>query len=431
MKRSVAFRIAAYNKVFPEWWHGEAVSAVIMKLKRINRIISKDIDDLEFRRVYIPKGDTFRPLGVPSGEWRVVMHMYNNFLTQFLYEEVAEYNHAYLPKRGTLTAWKAMILQVIKHKYIYEFDIKQFFPNVDIDEVTNLLQQRGVPKGITYYLENINRQAPILPEEEKLDEKVAHDRYKCHTQIRNGQYDPTSTIYEEINKLGPVAYELMKEDGYTNIFEWAQAQWAAFDNYGLGGMGNLYKGLPQGLNTSPILSILTLTTWHKELKAKGIDLLMYADDGILFSEVPFEPFAPKNQEFSKEKSGWVRKIEWITDLKFVGLKYLHQTEQLQGNTRNGSTLTFGTEQSKLFKLLRELLGDYSHEKDLENLAISKVFGLVQSNLFNGKWNELKYTMKEWAEHPSSWWGIRSQLKGSKTMSSTAAQYLGYLVKTSM
>jgi hypothetical protein len=112
-----------------------------------------------------------------------------------------------------------MILRVIKHKYIYEFDIKQFFPNVDIDEVTNLLQQRGVPKGITYYLENINRQAPILPEEEKLNEKVAHDRYKCHTQIRNGQYDPTSTIYEEINKLGPVAYELMKEDGYTNIFE--------------------------------------------------------------------------------------------------------------------------------------------------------------------------------------------------------------------
>jgi hypothetical protein len=39
-----------------------------MKLKRINKIISKNIDDLEFRRVYIPKGDTFRPLGVPSGE---------------------------------------------------------------------------------------------------------------------------------------------------------------------------------------------------------------------------------------------------------------------------------------------------------------------------------------------------------------------------
>jgi hypothetical protein len=87
-------------------------------------------------------------------------------------------------------------------------------------------------------------------------------------------------------------------------------------------MGNLYKGLPQGLNTSPILSILTLTTWNKELKAKGIDLLMYADDGILFSNEPFDPFPPRNQEFSIEKSRWVRKVEWLADLKFVGLKYL-------------------------------------------------------------------------------------------------------------
>jgi hypothetical protein len=63
----------------------------------------------------------------------------------------------------------------------------------------------------------------------------------------------------------------------------------------------LDKGLPQGAAPSTTLSLLALTPWYRELGAKGIKLLMYADDGFLYSDEPFEPFAPPGLEFAVEK----------------------------------------------------------------------------------------------------------------------------------
>jgi hypothetical protein len=61
---------------------------------------------------------------------------------------------------------------------------------------------------------------------------------------------------------------------------------------------NLKAGLPQGAAPSTILSLLALSDWYKELQDKGIKLLMYADDGILYSDEPFEIFPPKGFEFA-------------------------------------------------------------------------------------------------------------------------------------
>lgn len=112
-------------------------------------------------------------------------------------------------------------MTVLKSRYVYEFDLKQFFPSVDIDEVTNILQEKGIPKGITYYLENINRNVPELPKDEKLDEKELKDRYKVHTSIKSGTLDPTTSMFDEIRKIGnpELIQQMMKEDGEDNIFE--------------------------------------------------------------------------------------------------------------------------------------------------------------------------------------------------------------------
>lgn len=67
-------------------------------------------------------------------------------------------------------------------------------------------------------------------------------------------------------------------------------------------MGDAFKGLPQGLNTSPILSILTLEDWVQSYRAKGVKLLMYADDGIIYSDKPFEVYPPEGIEFNDSKS---------------------------------------------------------------------------------------------------------------------------------
>jgi hypothetical protein len=44
------------------------------------------------------------------------------------------------------------------------------------------------------------------------------------------------------------------------------------------------KGFPQGASISPFLSVLSLTA----LRPKFADIIMYADDGIFYSDEPFE-----------------------------------------------------------------------------------------------------------------------------------------------
>jgi retron-type reverse transcriptase len=63
----------------------------------------------------------------------------------FLENEIKKFNHAYMPRVGTSTAIKDLVLNVLDKKYIYEFDIKGFFNNVDIDVVMECLRARGMP----------------------------------------------------------------------------------------------------------------------------------------------------------------------------------------------------------------------------------------------------------------------------------------------
>lgn len=59
---------------------------------------------LIYHRVYIPKGDTYRPLGVPNLEWRIYLGMYANILRFFLRDKIPKSQHGYMTGRGVITA---------------------------------------------------------------------------------------------------------------------------------------------------------------------------------------------------------------------------------------------------------------------------------------------------------------------------------------
>lgn len=438
VKTSVSFRAAAFNRVIPQWWHEMTVSQVIILNKKIEKLIKKDNSDLEFRRVYIEKDKakkTFRPLGVPSVSWRVVMHMWNNFLTMYLRRYMEEWNHAYMPRKGSTTAWREILLKVRKARYIYEFDINQFFPNVDINLVSDLLIEKGVPKWLVYHLENINRCAPKLPEKHLLDETVAINRYKLHTEFQ-GNPDPNSVMFNEVQYV-PDIEQYMKEDGYDNVFEYLQAQWATLESYGIKGFGDMFKGLPQGLNTSPILSILTLTRWKEWLDKNHINLIMYADDGILYSDNEFDPeqLSKGWVDFNTSKSRWVKRNGiWDTDLNFLGIKYVPESNELRGKTRKGSTLKFGAEQHNLFDLIPKWFDEAYKKEKWDWLAETQLLGTIQAKLYNGSWDDLKGVEKSWRNHPLSWYSKAIgdlEAKGHPTMSSHAGIWLHMLTHAAM
>jgi hypothetical protein len=87
--------------------------------------------------------------------------MWNGFLTMFLENELKEFNHAYMPRVGTNTAIKDLVLKVLDRKFIYEFDIQGFFNNVSLIGTVKALLARGMPKKQVEDLFKIAIAAPL------------------------------------------------------------------------------------------------------------------------------------------------------------------------------------------------------------------------------------------------------------------------------
>lgn len=424
IRTSVSFRVAAYNKIAGGWWHEKALGQVWLELRRIERLLRNGSYDLKYKRVYIDKDKskgTFRPLGVPTLEWRVIMHMWNNFLTQFLRDDFQGWNHGFQPGLGTMSAWKSWILKAREAPYIYEFDLQQFFPSVKPYDVTLYLQRRGVPSYIATWLEKVNNCQPQLPKERKLDESAVEEA-TWHRRDAN-----LSNLTIRVNQPNGTI-QSYKGGDWVEKYNWLLRRHQA-------------KGLPQGLNTSPILSLTALVDWQRQLSREKIFLNMYADDGMMYSYGKFTPPQSVPQRthhimLHPDKSRWIKYDGiWQTDrVKYLGLEYLPKQDLIRGSTRKGSTLEFDSKRLELIPLLKKLTGtkfSRTPQDKLSFLAESGVFGLVQAKLYQGDWEELDHATKAWARHPLSWYQASIDAKGHPTMSSRACQYLSKIVYATM
>lgn len=74
-------------------------------IKKLKKLVRTRATDLQYKRKYIPKTETTsRPLGVPSLEWRVYLHMYNNCITMWRMVTERGNQHGYIPGKGVLSA---------------------------------------------------------------------------------------------------------------------------------------------------------------------------------------------------------------------------------------------------------------------------------------------------------------------------------------
>jgi len=423
MKHSVCFRTSAFNAVFPGWYKNLDFQRVVQINFGVEHILKNNLKEIKYFRVEIPKGKPeeiaewfknypdqvwpgkMRPLGVPTAAWRVVLHMWNGFLTLFLEEELKEFNHAYMPKVGTITAIKDFITKVRHKKFIYEFDIKGFFNNVSIFGVCQQLRDRGLPEPLNNTLFHLLKSAPAnIDWSEKSGIKTSYDADLAN---RKAYISKTGAV----NKYDT---HLFQDESQTVNPEWS---WL----YSIVNPQSM-KGLPQGAAPSTILSILALADWYKELKAKGIGLLMYADDGLLFSDEEFEPSPPQGFQFAEEKCKWARGKENSEELKFLGIKYNFESGLIKGSTRNGSTLEFGFSQLNFLELLKKITPNMYGEDLMGTLARSNIFGLALSKLYGGKFGKLEYA-EDVKYNAKSYWSRYHNLKElqeSKTLQKTAS-----------
>ncbi len=172
---------------------------------------------------------------------------------------------------------------------------------------------------------------------------------------------------------------------------WAKPAWSKYEYIHKYRLGFRSRGLAQGFALSPVLSVITLIVLE-ELESKGIKHLLYADDGLFYSEKQAD-FLSEAQEildkhgigayFNKSKSKPIKSDNiWLSKLKMVGLEYDPFTDILSAATRNGATL----------KLEIGALGLFSNEK----LKIKSIPNIIENHPSDwSKSNDRLIELYEW------------------------------------
>jgi hypothetical protein len=324
-KYSTVMLLIALQHVKPRWHREMALSDVKRTLQKVRGIALHDLQDMEYYRVWIPKTKPgeYRPLGCPTLEWRIYLHMLNQLIVYkaMLNGQIPDEQHGFVPGRGTLTAWKHILSRVIHERNIYEIDLSKFFDGVNLDMIHSELQRiTGMPQTWVSRIENLN--------------------WSC--------VQPYNTA--------PPGEESFAEDP-----EFLKRMKTMKKNPPI--------GVPQGSPMSPFAACLALKPLLDQTNRKFISpvtgygetsLVGYADDwGIygsrldpsyLYAKPTYEDYLRRSAvcDFSKfgirispAKSGWVKRDGiWLKPLKFLGLVYDGQLDKLQASTRKGATLTF-------------------------------------------------------------------------------------------
>jgi len=362
LSKSRVFRVSAWNKTYPRW-HKELGLGSILKANRdIDRLIREQSTDMDFKRVYIPKGENdYRPLGVPTLPWRVYMQMLNNFLFIYIQDNFLPSQHGFIPGRGTLTAWTE-VMKIEKFDYIFEFDLMKFFDEVSLREISKKLIEWKVPREFVWWLEKMNMSQPKLPKKRLLDEG-------------------------KISRVLTLSRSLKSVNDYIDIERNISHLWK--DRLFI---GDDEKGVPQGSNLGPLIALVAMVDFLKQKPS-----VTYADDGLFYSNEPFEVFndEKKGIYIHPEKSRWVKwDSQWQHPLKFLGL--IWDGESLKADTRKGSTL-IADDKRTAFSVLTSWYKDrkvLKYDLSWEEIFKGQFGGTLISKLYNGTWtveDVLKHT----------------------------------------
>lgn len=399
IRRSRSFFVTHLDKIEPRWHRDLPVWTIFQIWRRWKRIKLDFKGNVDFKRVYIPKyktsledwakldKKTWRPLGVPTLEWRLYLSMLNTILVIWLEPTWEKQQHGYFPQKGSLTAW-IEILKNIHKDNIYEFDLKSFFPSVQIQYVTKMLREVGTPKWWCEYIENLNKTKPKLSSKDETDETKTREAQ----DIANGKLNRSQAWYQPVREFieangEQIWKELVTEDtgGYDiyHEFEMIQLQHALFSSFKENQTfhGTLQE-LPQGGGISPILSVLVL----KPLFKANPSTIMYADDGVIFDKpVTHGPgYIEAGIEFSLEKSSWVKRDgKWLKPLKFLGLIYNGETNELSSKTRKGKQLVIALEKAIKITAIATKKNVWSDKDIWLKLFQSKLGGFILASLYSG------------------------------------------------
>jgi len=171
---------------------------------------------MNIRRIYADKvkpdgTKTYRPIGSPSYVDRMYQYLWQCILVIYLTAYIGEYQHAYRPGKGVLTAWKDLkeALKDPKWEFVYEFDLKGFFPSLNTSFFTHELHRIGVPKLVTDMFFEQALAIPELPKGDKRKLKEEDVRFKM-------ELDEVGLLHNNPGEfMKPLSEEFIMRDSVT------------------------------------------------------------------------------------------------------------------------------------------------------------------------------------------------------------------------
>jgi len=343
LMNSTSYLACAINKVAHNWHRNESLFIVDDLIKEIKWLIQTKAYAMDFHRYYLEEPKKIRPLGVPKLSWRIYLHMYNNLIVEWRAISEKGKQHAYLPGKGTITAWEAVV-NLLDRPNLVEADLKGFFNGVTHKGINSELRKMGMPEHEIKWINKLNQSVVKLPSDLKIPESVdvvhlntrLNKGYKVNswTNKQEGEVTIVTEKGKEIKVLLPslefFAKDIVDLDNVNQEFFYESKEdlnstlGLALSDYDdtLFLSKELEVGVPQGAPTS--CSFSTLALRHLEDR----NVVIYSDDFIDSpdsSNLDLNSYSSEEYgiEIKPEGTKWLKKDgKWQVDsFKFLGIRY--------------------------------------------------------------------------------------------------------------
>jgi len=391
MIRKLRFAISSYSPEKFLYLHG-----------RIRRIIWKDWTKPNFKRVFLPEYDSegnfkkYRPLGVPSVEYRVIAGMLEFNLSNWWMRDWAPTQLACRPGLGAFDAWLIILRNIDKWPTVIGYDLAKFFDSIINYAVLNTLYGELKREGGGSY--SLKASNLTLGLNDALF-RMQHRRPFIAPKDADKEVFRIQKLMEELNWKKDLSRNTLT---ILSLLRYAAKNMSRYKSISM-------IGLPQGLNTSPVIACRVLQT-QTDLYRKNV-VVQYMDDGIKFcatNQVEKEidnlrkslntKFTGIDLSGSKTE---VIKSEgiWRKPLKFLGCEYDGKT--FKANTRSLGKIEFaaGSGIEELIKNIKEHKSEIVFKYDRPKLA----------KLVSTLWNT-EYTLGKPESHDRSDWSKYKYVK---------------------
>jgi len=369
---------------------------------RIRRIIRKDWTKPNFVRKFLPEYDSegnlkkYRPLGVPSVEYRVIAGMLEFNLSNWWMRDWAPTQLACRPGLGAFDAWLIILRNIDKWPTVIGYDLAKFFDSIiNYATLNTLYGELDRLGGGSYRLKASNltiglNDALFI---------MQHRRPMISLNDRDKEVNRIEKLTEELNWKRDLSRNTLT---ILSLLRYAAKNMSRYKSISM-------IGLPQGMNTSPVIACRVLQT-QTDLYRRNV-VVQYMDDGIKLCKT--DDVEKEIQELRKSlKTGFTgidlsgsktevikHKGRWIKPLKFLGCEYDGKT--FRANTRSLGRIEFtaGSGIEELIKNIKEHKSDIVFKYDRPKLA----------KLVSTLWNT-EYTLGKPESHDRSDWSKYKYVK---------------------